>query len=317
MPDDRPESVRGPGLDARDEIAKAFSLPSGKAFDRAKFVIANATPSEVKLLDQGQVELGEVYNKVKARERAAEEVVLVAKLDGEDLGGEILHGDGFKIGPPRASVDLIIVDPPWGIRRAESLSLRGEHRLTSTLEALPDWDDVHGFQTIRRCLRRTRDLLRPGGSFYIFVPARAATIAWDEAKKAGLHPKNYVYWRRTNPTPQGRQNFSNAVDTILYGTKGRPFVWNLGGDAPNIIDAPIAKRPDRHPTEKPAELIRRLVLASSVPGALVCDFMAGSGVLAVVARGEKRRFVVVEADADYIRAIKARLSREGVPGADA
>ena len=48
-----------------------------------------------------------------------------------------------------------------------------------------------------------------------------------------------------------------------------------------------------YPTQKPKELLRRILLASSYEGALVCDFFSGSGTTAIVAEELNRRWLLL------------------------
>ena len=63
-----------------------------------------------------------------------------------------------------------------------------------------------------------------------------------------------------------------------------------------------------HPTQKPVQLIRRLVLASSNPGDLVVDPFAGSGTTAVVAETVGRRQHPLEADPGFVEVARERLA---------
>ena len=55
----------------------------------------------------------------------------------------------------------------------------------------------------------------------------------------------------------------------------------------------------RHPTQKPEELLRKLVLASSKPGDLVLDPFSGSGTTLVAAEQLGRLWVGCEMNAEY------------------
>ena len=66
----------------------------------------------------------------------------------------------------------------------------------------------------------------------------------------------------------------------------------------------------KHPCEKPADLIRHIVRASSRPGALVLDSFAGSGVVGRVALEEGRSFIGSEIDPHWVS-----VARESMSGA--
>ena len=51
-----------------------------------------------------------------------------------------------------------------------------------------------------------------------------------------------------------------------------------------------------HPTQKPTEIIRRLVKALSYEGSLVLDFFAGSGTTGRVCIEENRHSIMVDSD---------------------
>ncbi len=62
-----------------------------------------------------------------------------------------------------------------------------------------------------------------------------------------------------------------------------------------------------HPTQKPREVIQRLVRALSYPGSVVLDFFAGSGVTARVAIEEGRHSVTCDAEAVSREYLKKQL----------
>jgi site-specific DNA-methyltransferase (adenine-specific) len=65
-----------------------------------------------------------------------------------------------------------------------------------------------------------------------------------------------------------------------------------------------------HPTQKPAEVIRRLIRGLSYPGSTVLDPFAGSGVTAKVCMEENRHSICSDTDANFQSLIKRTLSRE-------
>jgi site-specific DNA-methyltransferase (adenine-specific) len=62
-----------------------------------------------------------------------------------------------------------------------------------------------------------------------------------------------------------------------------------------------------HPTQKPLELIERIILASTNPNDLVLDFFAGSGTTAVAAIDLGRRFLGCDSDAKYVEIANDRI----------
>jgi site-specific DNA-methyltransferase (adenine-specific) len=74
-----------------------------------------------------------------------------------------------------------------------------------------------------------------------------------------------------------------------------------------------AKERVGHPTQKPREVIQRIVRALSCPGAVVVDFFGGSGVTARVAIEEARHSIVGDVDPQlhvYLRQHMAMMHEE-------
>lgn len=69
-----------------------------------------------------------------------------------------------------------------------------------------------------------------------------------------------------------------------------------------------------YPTQKPLGILRRIVQASSLPGAVVLDFFAGSGTTGVAARELGRRFILVDNSAEALEVMAKRF--DGVEGID-
>jgi site-specific DNA-methyltransferase (adenine-specific) len=67
-----------------------------------------------------------------------------------------------------------------------------------------------------------------------------------------------------------------------------------------------------YPTQKPLGILRRIIQASSRPGAVVLDFFAGSGTTGVAALELGRRFILVDNNPEALQVMAARF--DGVQG---
>ncbi len=63
-----------------------------------------------------------------------------------------------------------------------------------------------------------------------------------------------------------------------------------------------------YPTQKPFGILRRIVAASSRPGALVVDFFAGSGTTGAAALALGRRFVLIDSNPEAISVMRRRFA---------
>ncbi|MHA1224859.1 MAG: DNA-methyltransferase [Candidatus Heimdallarchaeaceae archaeon] len=64
-----------------------------------------------------------------------------------------------------------------------------------------------------------------------------------------------------------------------------------------------------HSTQKPIELLKRVILCSTQEEGLVLDPLAGTGTTGVVAKALKRNFIMIEKNEEYIEGIISRFNR--------
>ncbi|MFZ8784509.1 DNA methyltransferase, partial [Thermocrinis sp.] len=64
-----------------------------------------------------------------------------------------------------------------------------------------------------------------------------------------------------------------------------------------------------HPTQKPLELLRRVILTSTKEGDLILDPLAGTGTTGFAAKMLGRDFVLIEKNPQYVQLIRERLSQ--------
>ncbi len=108
--------------------------------------------------------------------------------------------------------------------------------------------------------------------------------------------------------------------TSQYGNgrdkSGKVYVWHpvsAGAKPRDVLSIPaICNQTDEraeHPTQKPEELLRKLVLATTDEGQTVLDPFGGSGTTYVACEQTGRRWIGGEAEAQYCRVIASRLRR--------
>ncbi len=110
------------------------------------------------------------------------------------------------------------------------------------------------------------------------------TDAWleQEMVRSGMG----YHWRR-------------AEERILFLEKGKRKLNNLGW--PNVMCGTRAGK-NQFPTEKPENIIERLILNSTNEGDLILDTFAGSGVVGRVASRLGRRSILIDLDVSWIQA---------------
>ena len=236
------------------------------------------------------------------------------------------------------SVDVVFADPPY------NLQLRGDLKRPddSTVDAVDDaWDQFASFEHYdaftRAWLLACRRLMKPAATLWVIGSYhnifRVGTILQD----LGFWILNDVVWRKTNPMPNFRgRRFTNAHETMIWAARdqnAKKYTFNYealkaGNDDVQVRSdwvIPLCTGEERlkdgagkkvHPTQKPEELLARVLLASSRPGDTVLDPFFGTGTTGAMAKRLGRRFIGIERDPAYAQAAARRIAAtEPLPAA--
>jgi hypothetical protein len=153
---------------------------------------------------------------------------------------------------------------------------------------------------------------------------------WDVAVEGAPHLfalASGILTHNSNAMPNFRgKRLKNDVEIVIWAKlskKGRytfhhQFMkqFNQGKQLGSVWRIPLCVGEERlrdesgkklHPTQKPEELLRRIILASSDPGDIVLDPFAGSGTTAAVAKQLHRHWIGIEQDATYVQAARRRV----------
>jgi site-specific DNA-methyltransferase (adenine-specific)/modification methylase len=227
----------------------------------------------------------------------------------------VICGDAFqelqKLVEEGQLVDLVVTDPPYNISGPNKVMKReGE-----IVEAdIAEWDHQtteEYEQFVRDLLSEIAAVLKPTGSFYVFLDKAFSGRSWFMAEETGLKPRNIVHWVKTNPTPHARKNnYLSAVEHILFGTKSDEYTFNFTNDNEmhNVYRCPVAGGEERakypSPTAKPVELIEHLIRVSSRVNDTVLDCFAGRGTTGNAALKQKRNCILIESNPAYCKTVE-------------
>lgn len=228
---------------------------------------------------------------------------------------------------PDGSVDLILTDPPYNLGK--------DYGNTSDQQSVADY-----LRWTEAWIDAALPKLKANGSLYIFLTWRYSPEIFVMLKQR-MAMMNEIIWDRRVPSMGGSvRSFSSVHDTIGFFVKRKDYYFDL--DAVRIAyDAATKKarsrsifigakwlevgynpkdlwsvsrlhkeHPERadHPTQKPLEIIERMVKASCPPGGVVLDLFMGSGTTALAAKRCGRDFVGFELNPDYCAIIGQRLA---------
>lgn len=190
-----------------------------------------------------------------------------------------------------ASVDLLVTDPPYGVR------YKGKTRRALTI-ANDNLSEEGTRRLVAGALRAAP--LRPGGAFYVFAPGGALHLAFLLAlRDAGLAVHQTLVWLK-DQFVLGHADYHARHEPILYGWRGgaaHHFVADRSQDT--VWEYPRPARNAEHPTMKPVALVERAIRNSSRPDETIYDPFVGSGTTLVAAEIAGRRAFAMEIDPAY------------------
>ena len=250
--------------------------------------------------------------------------------------GSLYQGDSvlWLRGLPSASVDMAFADPPYSIGKAEWDCFKSHESYLSWCE---EWigevsrvlrDDgtcyICGFSEILADVKYRTQKFFNGCRWIVWHYKNKANLGndWGRSHESILHFRKLKttrinvddiripYNAHTLKYPDHPQSESSAYGKGSVGA--HEWKPNARGAKPkDVFDIPTTcngmgeKTP--HPTQKPEELLRKLVLASSNIGDVVIDPFSGSGTTAVVAQQLQRKWMVCDRNSEYNAWAKARL----------
>ncbi|NPD89853.1 MAG: site-specific DNA-methyltransferase [Asgard group archaeon] len=126
--------------------------------------------------------------------------------------------------------------------------------------------------------------------------------------------------------------FTNATESIIWATKNKEEKkyffdkekakeFGIGKVGANLWLIPLCTGKERlkdeegkklHATQKPQELLRRIILSTSKEGDLILDPLAGVGTTGYVAKALNRNFVMIEKEEKYTEGIRRRFQNPPV-----
>lgn len=209
------------------------------------------------------------------------------------------------------SIDLILIDPPYEISREtnfQNTKITGTDtdRFRISMD-FGDWDK--NFTNLEEVFKQGYRILKDGGTMICFYDLwKIETIKryYDNNKFKQIR---FIEWLKTNPVPiNSKINYlSNAREIAVLGIKKAKPTFNSSYDN-GIYQYPICHDKGRfHPTQKPLELIKELILKHSNEGDIVLDCFSGSGTTGVAAIQTNRNFIGCEINPEYYEKSKERI----------
>jgi site-specific DNA-methyltransferase (adenine-specific) len=218
------------------------------------------------------------------------------------------------------SFDLVFADPPYNLSNGGVSCKSG--KLVSVDKG--EWDKSKGldedFKFTYRWLFECRRVLKDDGMIWVSGTHHSIYQVGYAMKLLGFDIINEIVWFKPNAPPNLTcRYFAHAHETLICARKvkkARHYFdydsmkdWEdkfsvSGKQMKSVWNIPLTpireKRFGKHPTQKPLELLRRIVIAHSRERDLVLDPFNGSGTTGVACAELGRRYVGIDIEKDYL-----------------
>lgn len=231
---------------------------------------------------------------------------------------------------PENTFDMIFADPPYMLSNG-GITCKGG-RVVSVNKG--NWDKSQGFEEDfefhKKWLQACKRILKPTGTLWVSGTYHSIYSCGFAMQLLGYHILNDICWFKPNASPNMSCRFFTAShETLIWAKKDKQskhtFNYEVmkNGDfqkdfikKPNTqmrsvwaIGTPTSaeKTFGRHPTQKPLDLLERIILSSTNHGDLILDPFMGSGTTGVATIKQGRKFVGIDKDANFVALADKRI----------
>lgn len=257
----------------------------------------------------------------------------------------IINGDSIEVlkSFPNESVDLIFADPPYWMRtsgvlqRVEGTDFNGVNDDWDKFESNEDYSEF-----TRKWLVECKRVLKKDGSFWVIGGMQCIYTIGGIMQELGFWFVNDVIWYKSNPTPNFKgTRLNNSHETLIWATKSEKSKYHFNYKTAKELNLdtvsedehkkgtrkqlgsvwrfPVSSGNERikdlngnklHNTQKPEELLYRVIAISSKIGDLVLDPFGGTMTTGAIAKRMGRDYIMIEREEKYCQYGQERLDRE-------
>jgi site-specific DNA-methyltransferase (adenine-specific) len=221
------------------------------------------------------------------------------------------------------SVDMVFSDPPYFLSSGTFTCQNGKR--VSVKKG--GWDMSNGmkqdFDFHLNWIKECKRILKPHGTIWISGTYHSIYQCGFILQNTDYHILNDIAWFKPNASPNLSCRFFTAShETLIWARKDKKAkhtfnyhemrngdwsedfikkpnsqmrsVWSIG------YPKPIEKKYGKHPTQKPVDLLKRIVLASTNKGDLILDPFTGSSTTGLAAYLYGRKFIGMDNEKKYL-----------------
>ena len=250
----------------------------------------------------------------------------------EKFLNQILTGDCVEIMRkiPDASIDAVFADSPYNLQLGAKTLYRPEDQ-TAARAVRDAWDAFESPEEYdaftRAWLTECKRILKPDGAMWVIGSYHNIFKVGAILQDLGFWILNDIVWVKTNPMPNFRgTRFTNAHETLIWATPRKTGKYTFNYETMKKLNGGKQMRSDwdiniclgeervkdengksLHNTQKPMDLLRRVILSSTKAGDVILDPFVGSGTTAAAAKELGRNFIGIDREESYVQAARVRV----------
>ena len=230
----------------------------------------------------------------------------------------LINGDTFKVLKKIEdnTFDIIFADPPYFLSN-NGITCSGGKMISVNKG---DWDksltlkEKHTFN--KRWIKECYRILKDTGTIWISGTLHNIYSIGMALEESGFKILNNITWQKTNPPPNlACKTFTHSTETILWARKDLKNVkYTFNYDAMKQMNGnkqmkdvwttsltkPSEKKQGKHPTQKPLEILDKIILASTKEHDLILDPFCGSSTTGISAVKLGRKYIGIDNKKEYL-----------------
>lgn len=203
------------------------------------------------------------------------------------------------------SVDLVVTDPPYEIETSGAGIYKQEDKqYVKELVGMKDGFSEEILDELCRVMKKI--------NIYLFCSQKQIIPLLDYfVKKKGCN-WNLLSWHKSNPIPACGNKYLTDTEFILFFREKGVKVYGSFDTKKTYYVTPLNQKDKKkygHPTCKPEEIVKNLIINSSNEGDIVLDPFMGSGTTGAVSVSINRKFMGAEIDDGYFKIAQDRIGK--------
>jgi len=219
-------------------------------------------------------------------------------------------------------VDFIFADPPYFLSNGGITCQNGKMVKVDK----GNWDSSQGpelnHQFNIEWLKRCQNLLKPNGTIMVSGTSHIIYSIGFAMQLLGMKTLNNITWVKPNPPPNlACKYFTHSTETIIWAAKtleSKHFYnydlmksLNENKQMKDVWKIPSPKKEEKkygkHPTQKPLQLLNKIILAATEKDGLILDPFNGSGTTGVASIINNRKYIGIELEDKFLLLSKKRF----------